>query len=75
MAQKALKDDRIKTKLNDSGKTSEKIIEESCVLLDIGVVGKTVYTQSKQLLDNLNKHDRDVVKQELELNRIVNTNS
>lgn len=75
VAQKALKDDRIKTRLNDSGKTSEKIIEESCVLLDIGVVGKTVYTQSKQLLDNLNKHDRDIVKQELELNRIVNTNS
>lgn len=75
VAQKALRDDRIKTRLGDSGKTSEKIIEESCVLLGIGVAGKNVYTQSKQLLDNLNKHDRDVVKQELELNRTVNTNS
>jgi len=75
VAQKALRDDRIKTRLGDSGKTSEKIIEESCVLLGITVAGKNVYTQSKQLLDNLNKHDRDVVKQELELNRTVNTNS
>lgn len=75
VAQKALRDDRIKTQLVKSGKTSEKIIEESCVLLGINIVGKSSYTQSKQLLDNLNQYDRDVVKVELELNRIVNTNS
>ena len=75
VAQKALRDDRIKTRLGNSGKTSEKIIEESCVLLDISVVNKGVYTQSKLLLENLNKHDRDIVKQELELNKLVNTNS
>ena len=75
VAQKALRDDRIKTRLGDSGKTSEDIIKESCVLLGINITGKSSYSQSSLLLKNLNDHDREIVRQELNSHMDVNTNS
>lgn len=75
VAIKALRDTRIKTRLGDSGKTTEQIIQESCVLLGININGKDVYAQSKSLLANMDNHDREIVKQEILLHRQASTNS
>lgn len=75
VAKKALRDTRIKTRLGDSGKTTEQIISESCALLGINVAGRDVYTQSKSLLENMNNFDRETVKQELLLHKQASTNS
>lgn len=75
VAKKALRDTRIKTRLGDSGKTTEQIIENSCILLSINTNGKDVYAQSKSLLENMNNFDRETVKQEISLHRLASTNS
>jgi hypothetical protein len=75
VAKKALRDTRIKTRLGDSGKTTEQIIEESCMLLGININGKDVYAQSKSLLENMNNFDRETVKYEISLHRLASTNS
>jgi hypothetical protein len=75
VAKKALRDTRIKTRLGDSGKTIEQIIEGSCVLLGININGRDVYAQSKSLLENMNTFDRETVKYEISLHRLASTNS
>jgi len=75
VAKKALRDTRIKTRLGDSGKTTEQIIENSCILLSISTNGKDVYAQSKSLLENMNNFDRETVKYEISLHRLASTNS
>ena len=75
VAQKALRDVRLKATLGDSGKTSEQIIKDACDLLSIDINGKGSYTQSKLLLDNMNNNDRELIREELELHKIINTNS
>lgn len=75
VAKKALRDTRLMTRLGDSGKTTEQIINESCVLLGINITGKDVYAQSKSLLANMDNHDRETVKQEILLHRQASTNS
>jgi len=63
------------TRLGDSGKTTEQIINESCVLLGINITGKDIYAQSKSLLSNMDNHDRETVKQEILLHKQASTNS
>jgi hypothetical protein len=75
VAKKALRDTRIKTRLGDSGKTTEQIIEDSCILLGINVNGRDVYAQSKSLLENMNTFDRETVRTEISLHTQANTNS
>ena len=75
VAKKALRDTRLMTRLGDSGKNTDQIIKESCVLLSINITGKDVYAQSKSLLANMDKHDREIVKQEILLHRQASTNS
>jgi len=75
VAKKALRDTRLMTRLGDSGKTTEQIIEQSCILLGINITGKDVYAQSKSLLANMDNHDRETVKQEILLHRQASTNS
>jgi len=75
VAKKALRDTRLMTRLGDSGKTTEQIIEQSCILLGINITGKDVYAQSKSLLANMDNHDREIVKQEILLHRQASTNS
>lgn len=75
VAKKALRDTRLMTRLGDSGKTTEQIIKESCVLLGINITGKDVYAQSKSLLANMDNHDRETVKQEILLHKQASTNS
>jgi len=73
VARKALRDVRLKTKINDSGKNAIQIIKESCEKLGINIAGKDVYAQSESLLRNMNDNDREIVKQELSLHQQVNT--
>lgn len=75
VAKKALRDARIKNRLGDSGKTTDQIIKESCVLLGINITGKDIYAQSKGLLENMNNFDRETARQELLLHKQVSTNS
>ena len=73
VAAKALKDDRIKTGIKSQGKTSEQIIIDSCDILGISKNNKNIYALSKGLLENMNKHDRNTVKAELDSNQEINT--
>ena len=51
----------------------EELIEKSCQLLGIEIEGRDVYSQSKLLLDNMNKHDVDSIKKELENSQATDT--
>jgi len=73
VAAKALKDDRIKTGIKSQGKTAEQIITDSCDILGISKNNKNIYALSKGLLENMNKHDRNTVKAELDSNQEINT--
>ena len=75
VAKKALRDTRLMTRLGDSGKTTDQIIEQACKLLGINITAKDVYEQSKSLLDSMNEHDRNIVKQEIFLHIQASTNS
>ena len=55
------------------GLTVEELIEKSCQLLGIEIEGRDVYSQSKLLLDNMNKHDVDSIKKELENSQATDT--
>ena len=48
-----------------SNKTTEQIIELACQTLKLQTAGLSLYQQSKNLLDNMNKNDIDIIKQEL----------
>jgi len=73
VAKKALRDIRLKTKINDSGKNVIQIIKESCEKLGINIAGKDVYAQSESLLSNMNNNDKEIIRQELSLHQQVNT--
>ena len=73
VAAKALRDDRIKTGIKSQGKTTEQIIIDSCDILGISQNNKNIYALSKGLLENMNKHDRNTVKAELDSNQEINT--
>ena len=73
VAKKALRDIRLKTKINDSGKNVVQIIKESCEKLGINIAGKDVYAQSESLLNNMNNNDKEIIRQELSLHQQVNT--
>lgn len=68
---KAKRDSRINTK-NFNTLQIDKQIEECCVQLGIKTFGN-VYNQSQRLLDNLNKRDRDIVQEQLNLNEDADT--
>ena len=73
VAAKSLRDTRLTGKLSDSGKTTEQIITDACVLLSIAIDNKDIYAKSKSLLANMNENDREIVKRELDLHKQVNT--
>ena len=72
VANKAKKDSRIDTKEFDL-KTTEQIITKSCEQLSIVVSIRSIYNQSRELLDNMNKFDRQLIANELDLNESSNT--
>lgn len=72
VSQKALKDVRIKSKISDSGKSTEQIIDDSIEILGLNVTG-SIYSKSKVLLENMNNNDKEIIKNELALFQDVNT--
>ena len=72
VASKAKKDSRIDTKGFDL-KTTEQIITKACEQLKILVSNRSIYNQSRELLDNMNNFDKQQIANELDLNESSNT--
>lgn len=72
VAGKARKDNRIDTAGYDR-LTAEEQISDACKQLGITTANRTQASLSKTLLVNLNKHDRDTIAKELDLNESANT--
>ena len=71
VANKALLDTRIDTKGFD-GFSNEKIIETCVTQLGLDEYGD-IFVKSERLLNNLNRRDRDIIKEQLDQNRDANT--
>ena len=72
VVKKAKKDTRIDTK-NFDYYTTEQIITKCCEQLGISTANKSVYNQSKLLLNNLNENDKELISEELDRNEDANT--
>ena len=73
VASKATRDGRLRTTVSFQGKTTEQIINLACDALNITKTNKDVYALSKSLLANMNQHDRDVIKAQLNINQQIGT--
>lgn len=73
VASKAQRDDRLKTTVSFKGLSTEQIITLACETLKININNKDVYAKSKSLLSNLNNHDRDLVKIQIDANQQIDT--
>ena len=71
VANKAKKDDRIDTK-DFNYYDNETIITKCCEQLGLTTKNRTIRDQSKRLLSNLDKRDRDIVVEELNSNEDSN---
>ena len=71
VANKAIRDDRIDT-AGFSSLTPGEIIRRSLTQLSLDTFGNLL-NQSERLLNNLNKRDRDIVRQQLDLNQETDT--
>ena len=74
MINKARRDSRIDTANFDRLSAEEQIIK-SCEQLGITTANRTISSLSNSLLKNLNKHDRDTIAKELDLNQSSETHS
>ena len=72
VAEKAKKDDRISTENFDSYMV-ETIITKCCEQLGISTTNRSIFHQSKLLLNNLNDRDRQKIADALDLNESSNT--
>ena len=72
VAAKAQRDSRIDT-ANYDRYTVEQKITKSCEQLDITTANRTIIALSGTLLRNMNKHDRDEIARQLDLNESANT--
>ena len=73
VAAKATRDDRLKTTVSFTGKNTEEIIILACDTLKINKETKKINALSKTLLDNMNRHDRETIKTQLNLNQQIDT--
>jgi len=73
VSSKAQRDDRLKTTVSFKGLSTEQIITLACETLKISINNKDVYAKSKSLLANLNNHDRDLVKIQIDANQQIDT--
>ena len=73
VASKAQRDDRLKTTVSFAGLSTEQIITLACETLKISINNKDVYAKSNSLLANLNNHDRDLVKIQIDANQQIDT--
>jgi hypothetical protein len=72
VAQKAKRDERL-SKKNYDRLSSEQIITQASKDLGLSTSGKDIYSQSKQLLNNLNQQDIIVIDRELSIARDLDT--
>ena len=72
VADKAKRDARIDTK-NYDRLTVEQQITDACKQLSITTANRSILNQSKSLLDNLNKRDRELIATQLDLNQDAST--
>ena len=72
VATKTKKDSRIDTG-NFDLYTSEQIITKSCQQLGITTANRSIYNQSKELLNNMNDNDRLLIANELDDDEATNT--
>lgn len=72
VAGKAKRDSRIDT-ANFDRLTAEQIIVKSCDQLGITTANRIIFALSGTLLDNMNKHDRDTIARQLDLNESADT--
>jgi len=72
VAAKARRDSRIDTAGYDRLRTEQQIIK-SCEQLGITTANRTISALSGTLLRNMNKHDRDEIARQLDLNESANT--
>jgi hypothetical protein len=73
VADKASKDTRLIGTVSFPGRGTADVIKKSCEQLGINITGRDVYGQSQSLLKNMNDHDRETVKLELENHQRANT--
>lgn len=73
VAAKATRDDRLKTTVSFTGKNTEEIIILACDTLQINKKTKNINALSKTLLENMNRHDRETIKTQLNLNQQIDT--
>ena len=73
VAAKATRDDRLKTTVSFTGKNTEEIIILACDTLKINKETKNINAFSKTLLENMNRHDRETIKTQLNLNQQIDT--
>jgi len=72
VADKSKKDSRIDTK-DFENKTSEQIITTACDQLGITTANRSIYNQSKELLNNMNDYDKQQISDELDANQTTDT--
>ncbi len=53
--------------------TSEQIITKSCQQLGITTANRSIYNQSRELLNNMNEYDKQLISDELDANQTANT--
>jgi hypothetical protein len=73
VADKASRDTRLIGTVSFPGRGTADVIKKSCEQLGINITGRDVYGQSQSLLKNMNDHDRETVKLELENHQRANT--
>ena len=72
VASKAKRDRRLSKKNYDSLLT-EQIITQASLDLGLTISGKDIYSQSRQLLNDLNAEDKRTIQEELNLAKDINT--
>jgi len=73
VADKASRDTRLIGTVGFPGRGTADVIKKSCEQLGINITGRDVYGQSQGLLKNMNDHDRETVRLELENHQRANT--
>jgi len=68
VASKAKRDSRLITTVSFQGLTTEQSINAACDFLKISKANKNIYALSQSLLANMNKHDVDVIKNQIDVN-------
>ena len=72
VATKTKNDSRIDTK-DFEKKTTEQIITAACNQLGITTANRSIYNQSRELLNKMNEYDKQLISDELDANQTANT--